>query len=298
MKQLTFTLCLFTALATIARAQDAPEFPDMRSWSIYGTDTVERYIFADTALVRSTPDTKQPPADTLFAGDNITITGFTKKGLTIRGIRGPWVNIRYTKNGALKSGYLWQGLTSLGQLRRGDIKFVYGIDRRADSISGSGKNKDTLRRFLVKLKVVQNGRILAKASFITPDDESANSSLGKVMSGMGLTNVQNIVVLTFEGGACAIPTFDYYFAWTKSNQLVRFPDKMNVSDAGAYYHQETFIFPNEKNGKPDMLFWKMTEEEATDKTDKNGNEILKLTDKKSASYTWDGVGEKLSANKQ
>ncbi len=89
--------------------------------------------------------------------------------------------------------------------------------------------------------------------------------------------LQNMVVISFNGEACGIPTLDYYFAFTKNNTLVRFPDKTNIGDAGAYYHDETFTFPAEKNGKPDLLFWNMKEEEATEKTDQNGEPILKLT---------------------
>jgi hypothetical protein len=178
-------------------------------------------------------------------------------------------------------------------LRRGNIKFVYGIERRADSIIK--KDNYTIRRFLVRLKAVQDGRVVASQSFITYDDESANSSYGKIMSGMGLTNVQNMVVIEFSGEACGIPTYDYYFAFTKSNQLLRFPDKESMSDAGVVYHIENFTFPNEKNGKPDIILWSSQTEEATDKVDKNGDAIMKVTEKKSAVYNWDGVNEKITS---
>jgi hypothetical protein len=281
-------LSLFVILCNFVYAQQSPDFSDMRSWVIYDGDTTDRYVFADTAFVRLSPDRKAAAIDTLFAGDNITVNGTTGSGLTIRGIRGPWVKVSYTKNGEQKTGYMWQGLISCAPLRRGDVKFIYGIEGRADSVYRSDSGKDTIRGYLVTLKIVQAGRIIAKTSLVTPDDESANFSAGKVMSGMGLTNVQNIIVLTFSGEACAIPTYDYYLAWTRSNQLVRFPDKTNVSDAGAYYHAETFTFPNEKNGRPDMIVWSMITEEATDEVDKDGNNILKTTEKKSAVYTWDG----------
>lgn len=158
----------------------------------------------------------------------------------------------------------------------------------------SGNRKDTIRSYLVTLKIVQGGRIIARSSLVTPDDESANFSAGRVMSGMGLTNVQNIIVLTFSGEACGIPTYDYYLAWTKNNQLVRFPDKTNIGEAGLFYHMETFTFPNEKNGKPDMIVWNMTTEEATDDVDKDGNNIMKTTDKKSTVYTWDGENGRIT----
>ncbi len=268
----------------------------MRSLGISSNDTTDRYIFADTALIRVSPDTKQAPIDTLFAGDNITVTGVTTNSLTIRGLKGPWLKINYSKNGAPKNGYIWQGLVSCTPLRRGDVKFVYGIERRADSIIK--RDKDTIRRFLVRLKVVQEGKVLASRSFITFDDESANYSSGKIMSGMGLTNVQNIITLEFSGDACGISTYDYYFAFTKSNQLLRFPDKENVSDAGSFYHSETFTFPIEKNGKPDTILWNKLVEEDTEKVDKKGNPILKVTEKKSAVYSWDGVNEKITNSAQ
>jgi len=292
MKTPLFVLLL--ALGQLVFAQDGPDFPDMRSWSINYSDTTDRYIFADTAFVRVSPDTRQPPADTLFAGDNLTVTGIAPNALTIRGLKGPWLKIKYTKNGVLKNGYVWQGLVSCREFRRGDIKFVLGIERRADSVTGTGSEKYTRARFLARLKVVQQGTVRATASFITDDDESANYCDGRVMSGMGLTNVQHIIDITFTGAACAVPTYDYYFAFTKSGRLIRLPDKFNVSDAGVYYHSETFTFPNEKNGKPDTILWNMTEEEGTEETDKKGQPVFKVTDKKSATYTWDGVTEKIS----
>lgn len=286
-------LFLFICVSSTLHAQ---EFPDMRSWSLYG-DSLERYIFADTAFVRITPDTKQAPIDTLLAGDNITITGTTPNALTIHGLRGPWLEVSYQKNGELKNGYVWQGLVSCAPMRRGDIKFVYGIERRADSAYTSDQGKDTLRRYLGRLKVIQNGSIVTRASFTTDDDESANFSTGKVMSGMGLTNVQHIIVLTFSGEACGIPTNDYYFALTKDNQLIRLPEKTNIGDADVFYHSESFTFPNEKNGKPDMVIWDMTEEEATDKVDKDGSHVLKMTGKKTVNYAWDAVSGKFTAVK-
>jgi hypothetical protein len=292
----TLLLFFFIALVNFTFAQDEPDFPDMRSWMIRNGDTTDRYIFADTALIRITPDTKQPPVDTLFAGDNITVTGVTANALTIRSLKGPWLKINYTKNGALKNGFVWQGLVSCMPLRRGEFKFVYGIERRADSIYLSGKLRDTMRRYLVRLKVVQQGKILTKASIITEDGESASFSYSKVMSGMGLSNIQNMVVITFGGEACGIPLYEYYFAWTKSNQLIRFPDKESMADAGVFYHVETFTFPNEKNGKPDVVIWNKRVEEATEKVDKNGDAIMKVTEKKSAVYSWDGINEKISGS--
>ncbi|NIG54799.1 SH3 domain-containing protein [Chitinophaga sp. Cy-1792] len=294
MKKLLLVVLLFATKSLFA--QEGPDFSDMRSWSIYG-DTVSRYIFADTAFVRVSPDTRQAPKDTLLLGDNIKVLEITQKPLTIRGLKGPWLKIEYSKNGEVRNGYVWQGLISCAQMRRGDTKFIYGIERRADSITFENKTADTIRRFMVRLKAVQNGNLLAKIGFTTLDDESANYSGGKLMSGMGLTNVQNIIVINFSGEACGIPTCDYYFAWTKDSMLVRFPDKTNVGDADAYYHSEEFIFPNEKKGQPDLVIWEMSEEEATDVVNKDGSHKMKTTDKGRKVYQWDGEKKQIILQK-
>ncbi|RAJ73754.1 hypothetical protein CLV59_11295 [Chitinophaga dinghuensis] len=297
MKKLLFLL-FFISVGKLAFAQQEPYFPDMRVWGL-SLDSYARYIFSDTAFIRAMPSTKQAAVDTLFAGDNITVTDVTDKQLTIRGITGPWLRISYDKYGEQRTGYVWQGLISCTPMRRGDIKFIYGVERRADStFINASKAKDTIPRFFIRLKVVQNGAIIAKSSVITPDDESAGYCTGKVMSGMGLTNVQQIVVLTFSGEACGIPTYDYYFAFTKDSQLVRFPDKTNIGDADAYYHSEEFTFPNEKGGQPDMVIWNMQTEEATDKVGKDGLYILKTTEKGKVTYIWDPENKRITKQKK
>lgn len=294
----TLILLVLSTLSIAAKAQSVDNFPDMRSLGLYYSDTADRYIYADTAFIRISPDTRQAPIDTLFAGDNIRITGASPNALTIRGLRGPWLQISYAKNGEEKNGFIWQGLVSGKPLRRGDIKFVYGIERKMNNSNVQDNQTVSLPYYQVKLKIVQNGKIISQASFTTPNDESANFSDARIMSGLGLTNVQNMVVISFSGEACGIPTLDYYFAFTKNNTLVRFPDKTNVADAGVYYHSETFIFPSEKNGKPDQLVWNMTEEEATERTDKNGEPIMKLTAKKNKTWTWDHQQEKITELKK
>ena len=94
---LFFTLtCLFACFATPLFAQEQ-EFI-FNTWSLSKDDS--RYIFADTALVRVSPDTKQAPIDTLLAGDDITtVEVLPGKMLTLKGLTLPWVQIKYKKDG-------------------------------------------------------------------------------------------------------------------------------------------------------------------------------------------------------
>lgn len=274
-------VCCLSCITATAFAQD-----DVRTWNLQVNDS--RYIFADTAFVRVSADTKQAPADTLFTGDDITVTAITDKLLNLKGLTAPWVQIKYKKNGIDKEGFLWQGLISFAPLRRGDTKFVYAIDRRVDSSFIADGAKMVNKQFVVKLKVVQAGILKSVSSCKVSDSEEANFTDAKIMSGLGLSNVQYIITVTFGGEACGIATNYFYFAWLNDSRLAPLPGRMSIGDAGVFYHDETFTFPAEKNGQPDMIYWNMTEGEATEKMDKNGEPVYKET-KATAKYSWDGV---------
>jgi len=281
---LFFTLtCLFTSFADPLFAQDQePEFI-FNTWGLNKDDS--RYIFADTALVRISPDTKQAAIDTLLAGDDITAVDILAgKLLTLKGLTLPWVQIKYKKDGVEKQGYVWEGLISFSPMRRGDMKFVFAYDRRVDTLIDNEKRP----QYIVKLKAVQARKILAATAFRIMDDESAGFSYAKVMAGLGLTNVQNIISVGFGGAACGVSTNYYYFAWMKDGRIAALPERMDVGDAGVYYHSESFIFPGEKDGMPDTIILKMHEEEETDKLDKNGEPVMSVKEE-FTKYSWDGV---------
>lgn len=275
--------CLFASFTVPLFAQEQEQDYIFNTWMAAKDES--RYIFADTAMVRISPDTKQAAIDTLLAGDDIIITDIlTRNMFTLKGITAPWIQIKYKKDGIDKEGYVWEGLISFSPMRRGDLKFVYAYDRRVDTLIENDKRF----QYLVKLKVVQGRQLLAVTGFKIFDGESASFSYPKVMPALGLTNVQNIVSLSFGGEACGVSTDYYYFAWMKDGRLVPLPGRTEVGDAGAYYHGESFIFPGEKNGQPDTIILSMHDEEATEKMDKNGDPIMSVKET-SEKYSWDGV---------
>lgn len=279
-------LCLLICFNQNAAAQE--QEPAFNTWMIAKDQF--RYIFADTAFVRVNPDTKQAPVDTLLLGDEVKITGFTGKNLLLKRMDLPWLKVSYKKDGQDKEGYLWEGLISFTQIRRGDLKFVYAYDRIVDTLI----EKQPHEQYVVKLKVVQAGKQLTGTSFKIFATESSSFASGRVMSGLGLSNVQHIVSLEFGGDACGVETNCFYFAMMKDGRLADLPGRMVVGDAGVYYHDESFVFPAEKNGEPDTIIMNLTEGEETEKMDKDGNPVMKET-KSSMKYTWDG--EKASFRK-
>ncbi|WP_160714183.1 SH3 domain-containing protein [Chitinophaga solisilvae] len=280
--RIILTIVAFVCISLNVTAQETPY-----TWRVSQDET--RYIYADTAYVRASPDTKQSPLDTLLLGQEVKALETTEKTLSLKRLDLPWVKVTYSKNGEEKSGYIWQGLLSFPQIRRGETKFIFGVERMVDTtVTYEDGNKAVQHKFVIKLKIAVADKLTTSSQWKIPADESSGFSQTKVMSGLGLSNVQHIIVISFGGEACGIATEYYYHALTTDGRLMSLPSRMEVGDAGVYYHTESFVFPAEKNGRPDIITKETEEGEDTEKTDKQGNVIYKIT-RSSVGWIWDST---------
>jgi hypothetical protein len=253
---------------------------------LYGSLEGDQYVYADTAYVRSLPGTRSTVADTLLVGDNVTILSTEKVVSTIKGILAPWTKIRYNKKGLQKEGYIWSGLLTLNAMRRGETKFIYGVER---VIRNNDTDVSTLvsDEYIIGLKVVSDNQLMDAYKFKLDSRESINLTTSTVRDGRGLNNTKNIIALTFSGEACAIPTLTYRFGWT-GIKLYQLPIEEDVADASVFYYDEELIFPADKGGKGGFIIKQIKNEEATEKVDKKGEPIFKTT-REQKIYKWDGI---------
>jgi hypothetical protein len=255
-------------------------------FNYFESENVERYVFGDTVFVRQGTGTSFKVLDTLFAGNDITIISIDTTQHLLKGFTAPWVKIKYKKDTVSKEGFIWAGLLSYTALRRGDVKFVFGVDRCISKTVTSNNEKYPEYSFVIKLKAMKFGSVLHQQKFTINGSESMAYTEGKVSGGNGLDGVQYLINLLFSGEACGIPAYTYTYAWD-GKQLNELPLRTHISDAGVFYHEETFVFPADKGGQKGMLIKKITIGEATDKTDKNGENIMKETSS-TMLYKWDG----------
>jgi hypothetical protein len=273
-------LCL---LAVKAGAQQGPSV-DFTMWNIGEKDA--RYVFSDTAYVRSGPSIKSQALDTLLAGDEITVMSTGKEPFTLKGITARWLSITYTKNGTPRQGYIWEGLVSFTPMRRGTMKFVYGLNRIVDSSYVLDGEKFSAKIYQMGLKAVSEGRVQDVTYFKIMGDESSSFTEGSVTGGRGMQNIQQLVCMNFGGEACGVPTYHHYYGWT-GTKLLPVLQLMDVGDADVYYHTEVLILPQDKGGKSGMLLVREEEGEESGKTDKNGMNIM-TEKKRTIRYTWNG----------
>ncbi|HTN18126.1 MAG TPA: SH3 domain-containing protein [Chitinophagaceae bacterium] len=245
----------------------------------------ELFVSVRMANLRSAPSATAGLVDSLPCGSAVQVLEAGTTSLTISGIETPWLKVRYRKDNTDKEAFIWLGLLALGGYRSGGTQFLYGVDR----IVPGPKEKDYTppAAWQVSVKALDSvGTLLDQAAFTVQDVEVAGTA-GKMLGSLGLRNAKDILRILFGGEACGIPTYYYYYAWTGS-RFLPLPGKMEVSEAGSFYHTETLLFPGEPGGQPDKLILLTEEgEEQEGKVDKEGNPVFKVS-KSRRVYLWDG----------
>lgn len=274
-------LFLFSMTFLLVRAQEQPAAyavsDEYTLWNFQKGDTA--YVFADVAYVRENADTKSKLVDSLQEGAMVVINSEGYNGSTIRGFYAPWYKISFVKGNVKKEGFIWLGLLALNSIQNQDgEQFIYGFKKFKPSTENSSSYYDA------EIKVFdRENNCVARASYQAEVNDQTGTDT-KILGGMGLKNIKNIHRSAFLGEACGIATHYYYFAWN-GQELIHFPSKMTVSDAGVFYHDETILFPSEHKGDPTLIYKKIVDGE---NIDDNLDEPNYKETKSQKKYTWDG----------
>ncbi len=252
------------------------------------------YTFDDTVIekegivgvancyVRDIPSTSGKLIDSLQLGKSVVVKKLTEKTQKIKGIDMNWVEIQYMYDGLTKKGYLWLGFLALDFKTTENLVFLTALER----VNVKKVDEDyTGSEYVLGIKVLDQNRVLLDSKEIRKNIIESHFHQQNLMGNYGLQNIQKIYRISFSGEACGIPTYYFYFGWTGKKLLV-LPEKMSVSDAGVYYHSETFIFPNEPGGKAGHIF--KVVEEAEEQESSNENESVMEEQVWKETYTWDG----------
>ncbi len=218
----------------------------------------ETYVFADTLFVRKTPNLKSSIQDTIFVGDDIKIIDGGEI-FKIGNREFPWFKISYTNSRNTKqTGYAWGGLISFKALRRGNTKFVYGIPK----IIVKGKKSDNITESVVQVKAVENKQTIAKIEMAI-NSESSGLSNAIILNNNNLANISNILVVSFSGEACGIPTYYFYLLWD-GQKFHQAPKSESVGEAGIFSEGYSLIFPSDKGGIKDKVIQNYSLEQVID----------------------------------
>ncbi len=285
MNKLFFGLLFFICLTESASAQIS-EDADYDLWYFQQDSPV--YVFSNKAYLRSGPDVTNEIVDSLSTGTKLIFKEATKAREIFKRIFAPWIKVATEDN---KEGYVWAGALAFATIGSKDMQFFCGIDRAS---KWKTKGREDQIKYVIQLKGVRNNSLINLTEWNINADESAKYTEIKLLGDVKLTNLLDVVRISFGGEACGIPMNYYYYGWT-GKEFLELPTKYSVGDAGVFYHSETLLFPNEPGGQPNKIIKLVDEEEILEEA----TETTKEKSKKSYSrdiYVWDGQKAILQKN--
>lgn len=249
------------------------------------TENKSQKIFTDWTRVRKEPGVNALILDSLQTNQQIMIL---KKEEEIPALKlgersANWYKISYQKGDAVAEGYVWGANLCVGYRNKNGYDFLFGISKTVNK-----KIKD-LNEFdkqnIAGIKVMEGNVLIDEVTFDTGKGEELSTASFAIESSHKLQNVEFTLKAMVSGEACGIAAYDQYVLY-KDKKLILLPQLMNVGDAGAYYHSEEYVFPNDKGGIPNAFILKVEDME----TDDQDREKKK---KSSKTYLWNGSSYKL-----
>lgn len=240
-------------------------------------------IFTDFTRVRQEPNVNSQILDSLQTNQPILIIKKDEKILQLGERSSNWYKVSYQKADQTLEGYVWGANLCIGYRNKDGYDFLFGISKTIDK-----KDKEFNQNYkqnIASIKAVEENTLIDEVFFETGSGESLSYGTFTIESNHQLKNVDFTLKAMVSGEACGIASYDQYVLF-KNKKLIGLPQLMNVGDADVYYHNEEFIFPNDKGGIPNAFIFKMEEME------KDENEKEK-TKRLSKTYLWDGNSYKL-----
>ncbi len=243
----TILFAVFLFLSPLIYAQDAGAL-EIRHYFSDG-DTL---VLSDGGHIRSTPSRNGKSIDELPVGKTLYINGEVEYGgigeYVIRTLQAGYYPVRYEKDGQWKSGYVWGGL----------IAQAYSYDKSGNGYIFGKRSFDGDTDVLTVAVIRIDGmtKKIHEQLFSYPFGYQSSYE-SKVLSNMGLSQLEQIFRVGFLGEACGIYTTYHYYGWN-GKQFIELPPKKSVGDAGVYYYSENMLFPTEHKIGKDLIIIEST----------------------------------------
>ncbi|TZF92336.1 SH3 domain-containing protein [Chryseobacterium panacisoli] len=240
-------------------------------------------IFTDWTRVRLDPGVNTQIVDSLQTNQQVVILKKEETVLKLGERAANWYKISYQKGEKTLEGYIWGGNLCVGYRNKNGYDFLFGLSKTIDR-----KNKEsneTEKQNIAGIKVMEGNILIDEVYFDTGRGEELSSAAFSIESNHKLQNVEFTLKAMVSGEACGIASYDQYVLF-KDKKLIALPQLMNVGDAGAFYHSEEYIFPNDKGGIPNAFILK-TEDMEIDEKDREKKKSSSKT------YHWNGSSYKL-----
>lgn len=249
------------------------------------TENKSQKIFTDWTRIRKEPGVNAQIIDSLQSNQQVMILQKeeTVPVLQLGERKANWYKVSYQKGDVMSEGYIWGGNLCVGYRNKNGYDFLFGLSKTIDK-----KTKplnEIEKQNIAGIKVMEGSTLIDEVYFDTGKGEELSFASFNIESNHKLENVELTLKAMVSGEACGIANYDQYVLF-RDKKLVDLPQLMNVGDAGAYYHSEEYIFPNDKGGISNTFILKVEDMEV----DEKDREKKKHSSK---TYLWNGSSYKL-----
>ncbi|WPO90067.1 SH3 domain-containing protein [Chryseobacterium sp. HR92] len=276
----TLWTALFLLMLQFFTAQESEVYTD----GVFGfEENKTQKIFTDWTRVRLDPGVNTQIVDSLQTNQQVVILKKEETVLKLGERAANWYKISYQKGESTLEGYVWGGNLCIGYRNKNGYDFLFGLSKTIDR-----KNKEyneIEKQNIAGIKVMEGNTLIDEVYFDTGRGEELNSAAFNIESGHKLQNVELTLKAMVSGETCGIASYDQYVLF-KDKKLMILPQLTNVGDAGAFYHSEEYVFPNDKGGISNAFILKVEDMEV----DEKDREKKKSSSK---TYLWNGSSYKL-----
>lgn len=276
----TLWTALFLLMLQFFTAQENEVYAD----GIFGfEENKTQKIFTDWTRVRLYPGVNTQIVDSLQTNQQVVILKKEETVLKLGERAANWYKISYQKGENILEGYIWGGNLCVGYRNKNGYDFLFGLSKTIDR-----KNKEsneTEKHNIAGIKVMEGNTLIDEVYFDTGRGEELSSAAFNIESSHKLQNVEFTLKAMVSGEACGIASYDQYVLF-KDKKLITLPQLMNVGDAGAFYHSEEYVFPNDKGGISNAFILKVEDMEVDEKDREKKKSSFKT-------YLWNGSSYKL-----
>jgi len=276
----TFFTALFLLTVQLLFAQEEV-YPD----GIFNfEENKPQKIFTDQSRIRQLPDVNAPILDSLTTNQQVLILKKDAAVLKLGERAANWYKISYMKGDRTSEGYIWGGNLCIGYRNKNGYDFLLGLTKTITKKDPQFPT-EAIQQNMAAVKMINGNTVIDEVSFETGSGESLSYGTFAIESNHKLKNVEFTLKATVSGEACGIPGYDQYILVT-GKKMIALPQLMGVGDADVYYHNEEFIFPNDKGGIPNAFIFKMEEMEKDEKDREKKKKASKI-------YLWDGTAYRM-----
>ena len=245
---------------------------------------VEANLFGDKVNVREKPAKDALVIANLTIGTPVSIIENTETEYAMNGFGSDWYKVSFDYNNDQKTGYIWGGLISMASA---EIPFGNGPP---DMLVYSITSWDVNKSFNSTLRIVRNGKMINSLDFkpistgFFEPGVFGHSVCVSVMGNRGFTGVKNIISVSYTYAACGYENGEILLFWNGS-QLIYAAKASMVSEAGVFHYDYEISYPDDKEGKKDLL---MITQTLTQYNEVKGDYVESQKEVTLHSFRWDG----------